>query len=250
MIENPKIASLCPQAWASFPGFSVLFTSAGEVDRYNPFVQALRQFTDNLDKTENGLALQNHSDYHVTAWDGVNPANLDLLTPSLRPLAESILEKMPASLSIQNEFFDEIMASDLYQVKWELSFEFRDLSVVRNSTLAARLKIERKYEEEFTSFCLCRKALNKRFRDRFNHQNFDNYEPHITLGYFADTYHAELAKAHVRNWSSQIQQKISEFTLATSGVEIHGFQDMGRFISRSDLKLHNKEKGGGICFTN
>jgi len=241
MTRNSKIASINPPVWASFPGFSVLFQQSSDVERSRHFYQALSKFTKSLPGTNGGLVFQEETNYHVTAWDGINSSNVDLLAQSSRSLATSLLQCLPASLSAPNVFFDVVMASKLYQNRWSLSFDFKDLSVIRNTSLAARLKVKKGYEREFLSFCSCRNALNREFREKFGHQNYDNFEPHVTLGYFFETDHAEHAKDRITDWSNLVREDVAGLSLPVSDVEIYGFQDMAAFIPRSDLKIQYKE---------
>ena len=80
------------------------------------------------------------------------------------------------------------------------------------------------------AFCAARGGRAAAFARRFGPTVREPYEPHVTLGYFADPGGARRARRVLPTWSEAAQAAAKGTTLRLTRARLHGFTDMGTFV--------------------
>ncbi|UCC61495.1 MAG: hypothetical protein JSV36_11850 [Anaerolineae bacterium] len=254
-ITNSKIAGLEPR-WAPFRGFSLLFDNPGQslsamgeewLKVYcspgeNQDLQLYRSFAKFLDEIGR-LELTNTYlfcplppySYHVTAWDGLNDGNAQDVSARYHSKLESFLENLPSLLLTDQEFTRDIQGSPLViNTNRSISFRFSELAKWGNRVLVARLRpADQDSARELDRFVADRQALSANFQERFGIQMRSDYSPHVTLGYFANEEHAELATPQLARWYESAKKKVSHLTVTFSRISLYGFTDMVTFFRKA-----------------
>ena len=207
-----------------------------------------------------GLALIPPRAFHVTALDGINTGNLESVAPAYQDEARRYLAGLPETLREQLSedqlpgeeppgeqltreqptgeglaggppaFVRQLTASALARQTWRLTFELRDLVIWGASALAARLCPTAAAEAEVEAFCAARRELASSFARRFGPTVREPYEPHVTLGYFADPGGARRARRVLPTWSEAAQAAAKGTTLRLTRARLYGFTDMATFV--------------------
>lgn len=217
-----------------------------------------------------GLALVPPRAFHVTALDGINTGNLESVAPAYQDEARRYLAGLPETLREQLSedqlpgaqppgeqlpreqlpreqlireqptgerpageppaFVRHLMASALARQTWRLTFELRDLVIWGASALAARLRPTAAAEAKVEAFCAARRELAASFARRFGPTVREPYEPHVTLGYFADPGGARRARRVLPTWSGAAQDAAKGTTLRLTRTRLYGFTDMATFV--------------------
>lgn len=253
-ITNSKVSGFEPQ-WAPFRGFSLLFDnpdkSVSSMERDwlkvdcpsdgNEYPQLYRGFVEFLNEIGRHSLTNTYlfchlpsSSYHVTAWDGLNDGNVQGVLASYRLKLGNFLKNLPGSLLADKEFTNEIYDSPLItSTNWSITFKFNKLAKWGNQVLVARLMpADQDSEREFKRIVDDRKALCVRFRERFKVKMRSSYSPHVTLGYFANEEHAELATPQIDRWTKLAKGKVGHQTITFSSISLYGFTDMVTFFKR------------------
>ena len=127
-------------------------------------------------------------------------------------------------------FVRQLTASALARQTWRLTFELRDLVIWGQSALAARLRPTAAAEAEVEAFCAARRELAASFARRFGPTVREPYEPHVTLGYFADPGGARRARRVLPTWSGAAQAAAKGTTLRLTRARLYGFTNMATFV--------------------
>ncbi len=246
-ITNEKVAGFVPR-WASFRGFSILFDPPGdaltpmgpclhlacdvEADPALGFYKALR---DGLARLDPDLLTAAYlfcplppPSYHVTVWDGANDGNATFVAPDKRPALEQLLAGLPDSLALPHEMTAPALASPLVRRDWDIEFRFDRLAI--RGALVARLSPTEASAEAFAAFVEERHRLNDFVHETFGIATYEDYTPHVSLGYFASREGAQLARPCLPDWNALFEERMQGLTLSFRRAGLYGFTDMATFF--------------------
>ena len=243
-LTNPRIASLTP-TWASFRGFTLLFDNPGhglganagdrvlttdpETDFYKAVRTALAEIDSERQAAEFGLCWLPADTYHVTAWDGINDANVADVTPQYSDQANEFLTGLPHSLREPAPF---TLFAEEHLCDWQrpLTFRFESLVNWRNHALGAQLCPVTEGRANFAAFEARRAMLNDGFHAEFGTKASSEYGPHSTLGYFANEDDAERSHAQLAAWQSVFVHRLHGHVLRLQQISLYGFTNLTHFV--------------------
>lgn len=252
-ITNAKVAGFIPR-WADFRGFSILFdppgdglTSTGpyltlacdvEADPELGFYRALR---DGLTRLDPDLLASAYlfcplppPSYHVTVWDGANDGNKSFVAPDRRPALDRLLAGLPDALAQPHEMTEAALASPLVRrPDWDIEFRFSHLSI--RGALVARLVPTEASQEVYAEFVGERHRLNDSFHEAFGIVAYEDYTPHVSLGYFANREGAQMARPSLPDWNALFAERMQGLTLTFRQASLYGFTDMATFFKAAPL---------------
>ena len=254
-ITNEKVAGFIPR-WADFRGFSILFdpSSSGltpdgpcltlacdvEADPALSFYRALR---DSLARLDADLLTAAYlfcplppPSYHVTVWDGANDGNKSLVAPDRRPALDRLLAGLPDALTLPHEMTAPALASPLVRrPDWDIEFRFSHLSI--RGALVARLVPTEASQEVYAEFVGERHRLNNSFHEAFGIAAYEDYTPHVSLGYFASREGAQMARPNLPDWNALFAEQMQGLTLTFRQASLYGFTDMATFFKAAEPPL-------------
>ena len=111
---------------------------------------------------------------------------------------------------------------------WDIEFRFDHLAV--RSALVARLVPTEASENAFREFVEERRRLNSAYREAFGIATYDNYTPHVSLGYFANQEGVQAASPCLRDWNTTFTEQMQGQTVTFRQASLYGFTDMGTFF--------------------
>ena len=243
-ITNDKIAGLSPR-WKRHPGFSLLFDNPGEslklsgahqrlaTSRTIPFYQCLYDavVASSIGEASTFCILP-YASLHITAFDGLNVGNVEASTPPACERARDYITRLPDSLGERPPFVRHLSRSMLAARSWKLIFGVKDLVIWSESALAARLRPTYGAYTEFERFKRMYQRLSQSYAERFGVTARTPYEPHVTLGYFANRPAARRARRLFGDELDAIARATEEKRLQLSRVRLYAFTDMGTFVCR------------------
>ena len=228
-ITNPKLAGLEPR-WAPFRGFSLVFDPPED----DAFLGALRA---GLAELENDaliarfyLRLLPAASFHVTAWDGVNEAKLAEVAPEFRAAWERFLQA-GAAKPFPEDLFRDVQASELLTCPdWDLRLRCGRIENWSNVSLVAHLEpVDDAVGASLERLRAARDALSEAFGRRFGVRPHPDYEPHVTLGYFANGDLAARSAAAVARWDAALRSATAGHVLTLRRLHLSVFADMTSF---------------------
>lgn len=249
---NPKIESPGYVAkWARFRGFSLLFDNPdiefSKNKRYQPldsnvdmidsleFYRALRDALDELDinwlvNSASFCPLPSNT-YHVTVWDGLNDGNAGDIDAEQRNDLLDFFDRLPDRLNQDEQFTRPVYDSTLLTMKdLNITFKFGKLANWGNIALLCVLDIVDEDRDVFARIADQRKILANLYRERFGIALYNEWVPHITLGYLYDPQAGSNTLAHIENWSGHFKGKTDGLTITYQQIGLYGFTDMATFI--------------------
>ena len=228
-ITNPKLAGLEPR-WAPFRGFSLVFDPPED----DAFLGALRA---GLAELENDaliarfyLRLLPAASFHVTAWDGVNEAKLAEVAPEFRAAWERFLQA-GAAKPFPEDLFRDVQASELLTCPdWDLRLRCARIENWSNVSLVAHLEpVDDAVGASLERRRAARDALSEAFGRRFGVRPHPDYEPHVTLGYFANGDLAARSATAVARWDAALRSATAGHVLTLRRLHLSVFADMTSF---------------------
>ncbi|NCD21912.1 MAG: hypothetical protein EOL90_03095 [Spartobacteria bacterium] len=228
-ITNPKLAGLEPR-WAPFRGFSLVFDPPED----DAFLGALRA---GLAELENDaliarfyLRLLPAASFHVTAWDGVNEAKLAEVAPEFRATWERFLQA-GAAKPFPEDLFRDVQASELLTCPdWDLRLRCGRIENWSNVSLVAHLEpVDDAVGASLERLRAARDALSEAFGRRFGVRPHPDYEPHVTLGYFANGDLAARSATAVARWDAALRSATAGHVLTLRRLHLSVFADMTSF---------------------
>jgi len=167
--------------------------------------------------------------YHVTAWDGANDGNKSFVAPDRRPALDRLLAGLPDALAAPHDMTEAALASPLVcRPDWDISFRFDRLAI--RGALVARLSPTEDSQEAFAEFVKERHRLNDFFHEAFGVGAYEDYTPHVSLGYFAGREGAQMARPSLPEWNALFAQRMQGLTLTFQRAGLYGFTDMETFF--------------------
>lgn len=251
-ITNEKVAGFTPR-WAQFRGFSILFDNPGDcltplgpclhltcdVDA-DPALGFYKALHDSLARLDPDLLTTTYlfcplppPSYHVTVWDGGNDGNVVQVVSDRRPALERLLLALPDALALPQEMTETALASPLVRRhEWDIKFRFDRLAV--RGALVARLSPTEASQEAFAAFVEERHRLNNFVQETFGIGAYEDYTPHVSLGYFASREGAQLARLCLPDWNALFAERMQGSTLSFRQASLYGFTDMATFFKAAE----------------
>jgi hypothetical protein len=262
-VTHKKIIDCSPR-WRRYPGLSLLFDNPEgswapddslwrlDTSRDVMFYRAVDEAvtTAGLRALE-GLCWLPYASLHVTALDGIHVGNVAELPPALQPKARRYLNRLPGSIRSastpesprpeshkrpapeQPAFVTHLQPSALTETHWPLAFEADRLVIWGASALALRLRPAPGTEAAYQQLTQAREALRQSYAEQFGVAARALYEPHVTLGYFANPQaarHAQQQAELLGTVSSALRDKTAGAArLQLARVGLYGFTDMATF---------------------
>lgn len=56
------------------------------------------------------------------------------------------------------------------------------------------------------------------------------YSPHVSLGYFANREHGQVAEARIEHWTETFREELKDSIVTYSSLDVYGFTDMASFF--------------------
>lgn len=248
-ITQNKVAGFEPR-WAPFTGFSVLFDNPGDsltvdgevskitcapaeggpLDLYFGLEKALVELDRDLLIRAYLFCPLPSSLYHVTVWDGINVDNISAVNPVVRSTWSAFLDALPRSLDAPPTSMQVITGSALSGWCGSISFQFEKLTIWGNQVLVARLRPKGNVSEaSLEDLSVRRRELSESAERDFGVHFLQSYSPHISLGYFANQEHGQLAHARLEHWTERFQVTLQAAVITYESLDVYGFTDMASF---------------------
>lgn len=252
-ITNNKLAGI--NKWANFPGFSLLFDNPG--DNYILLDGGLTKVNCNKDELKSIFYSKLHeklseiildfpannylfcplplSSYHVTFWDGVNCDNERRLNQDCFHLFHNYLNGFFSSFQT-TQIFHSLIDSSLLSLNSNMGIEFEfDKLTNWGKVLVARLKPkENDSIDRLNKITAERNKLTINFKDEYGdifNENWNEYSPHVSLGYFANQdYSKLLEKDFLEKCEEKFRKELFGLSIKFSSISFYGFTDMTTFF--------------------
>lgn len=249
-ITNPKVSSVAPLGWKTYPGLSILYDhpesaalsgveplEAASPPGYGDLVlyRRLREVAEAIARPtgadEGGLCPLPRYAYHVTLCDGVNEGTRAHVHPEVRAEVERTLDELPDSLLWANPVTRLLRDPDLFWSVWSnpVTFRVEALSVwghvlVANLGPANERSVAAKATHEAT-----RNELAARLRTRLG-LRVQGWRPHLSLGYFANEHAAARARDRViPRWQEDVRTRTEGLSVTFRSASLYAFTDMVSF---------------------
>lgn len=206
-------------------------SAGGLLDLYSGLAEALEELdVDLLIRTYLFCPLP-PSSYHVTVWDGINDGNIRSVAPVIRSDWTAFLTGLPGSFATPPPSMQVVTGSALKNWSGSISLKFDRLALWGNQVLMARLQpVEDGSKRSLSNLCAKRTELSEEAGNTFGLDFSRGLSPHISLGYFANQEHAQLAHCRVEDWTDQFRKILSDSRITYQSCEVYGFTDMTSFF--------------------
>lgn len=260
-ITQDKVAGFEPR-WATYPGFSLLFDNPGastsraddllkvacsplagtELDFYFRLAKTIDDLDRSLLFTAYLFCPLPPASYHVTVWDGVNAGSVSSMRAELRPEWTAFLTDIPNSLHRPPQSMSVVASSALVRESFrDIKFQFDKLTIWGNQVLVTRLApADEESKERLRGLSTARATVCDAASRHLGLASSHSYSPHVSLGYFANREHGELAHAHVADWTDRFRQNLEGSTITYCSLDVFAFTDMANFY-----KLPSTQPGEG-----
>lgn len=232
-ITHPKITSLEPR-WAPFPGFSLLFDNpdASGLDLYRRLAAALAELDRDQSLRRLLLCPLPPASYHTTVWDGINTENLAEVTAALQPEWTAFLQGLPETLPSPPPSICPVTEAPLMtQPAAPIRFRFDRLCLWGDAVLVARLApADGTSAARLNELCAARADLSSTARQTLGISAGPDYEPHVSLGYFANRTLGQQAQASLTDWSAHFEAHLSGSMITYTSIGLYAFTDMANFF--------------------
>ena len=84
--------------------------------------------------------------------------------------------------------------------------------------------------EALSVFAEKRSELSECYKEVFGIAPYEAYEPHVSLGYFANAQIAEGTGAFIESWDNVMRKKMDGLVLQLETISLYGFTDMATFF--------------------
>lgn len=252
-ITNNKVAGFQP-TWASFRGFSFLFDNPGdslalteEVEKidcksdsdvrllfYQRLQEALSRIGGDLLTNAYLFCPLPPSSYHVTVCDGINMDNLAAVLTEHHHEIAAFINGLPSTLVRIPESMKFLTDSNLATKSiGKITFKFRKLTIWGNKVMVARLEAANEEAARcLTDLVTARSELCQDMYKFLSVKVSHHYSPHVSLGYFANIEHGELATARLEVWTEVFTKTLAEADISYDSISFYGFTDMASFFRK------------------
>lgn len=254
---NSKIASYRAE-WARFPGFSLLFDNPGggfrdtehgallhcepHVDGQQVLLAAIADWAAEALNEDAfwrlGICATPVSSYHVTAWDGLNPALEARLTEPALSAARRCFAAFPANSEDEALFHAQLapVMADLSALL-PIRFQAAGLRTTPKVGLVVDLQpADPESAERLEAFQACRRSHAEHLSARWGAAYTTELQPHVTVAYYAnppDRPGLDDARcAAIASWQSGVTDSTQDLEIGFSGLGLYAFSDMARFYRR------------------
>jgi hypothetical protein len=250
-ITQNKIAGFEPR-WAPYPGFSLLFDNPGDsTSRIGDHLKIgcssepkgplklYFKLEDTINKLGRDLLIRTYllcplpgSSYHVTVWDGVNIDNVSSVHVAVRSDWVKFLQEIPHSLGTPPDSMAVVSKSELASRSFgSIGFQFKKLAIWGNQSLVAPLAAaDETSEARLEDLSDTREELCEEAGKKLGVRPSRSYSPHITLGYFANEEHGQLARAHLKDWTERFRSNLEGSVITYESLDMYAFTDMASFF--------------------
>jgi hypothetical protein len=249
-ITQNKVAGFEPR-WAPFAGFSALFDNPGSSLAVNGDLSKIAcvlaeggpldlyaRLEKTVEELDRDLLIRTYlfcplppSSYHVTVWDGINVDNIGSVKSAVRPDWSAFLDGLPFSLKAPPASLAVVTGSALRTWSDSISLQFDKLTLWGNQVLVARLRpADDRSERRLADLASRRADLSDAAGRELGLSFSRGYSPHISLGYFANREHGQLAETRVEHWTERFRARLKESIVTYSSLDIYGFTDMASFF--------------------
>lgn len=233
-ITQAKVAGLEPR-WSRFPGFSLLFDNPASAwtGFYSRLHEAMLQLAPEVTVDAHAFCPLPFDSYHVTVWDGVNAANLGALRAE-REAWTAFLAALPGSATAEPASIGVVRNSALAtQPCGPIRFTFLDLQNWFDEALVARLQPDGEDSaQRFARLVDARRALAAEAQHTLGMSPRERFQPHVTLGYFANGDGGARAREAHPAWQAQFAAALEGATLEFTSIGLYTFADMAAFQRR------------------
>ena len=228
-ITNPKLCGLEPR-WAPFRGVSLVFDPPEDDGFLGALRASLATLANDALIVDFYLRLLPSASFHVTAWDGVNDGKLAEVVPEFRAAWEGFLQARAAK-PFPEELFREVQASELLTcADWDLRLRCARIENWSNVSLVAHLEpADAAAAESLRRLRAARDALSETFGRKFGVRPHPAYEPHVTLGYFANANLAGTSAPDVARWDAALRAATTGHILTLRRLHLSVYTDMTSF---------------------
>ena len=257
-ITQNKVAGLEPR-WAAFPGFSLLFDNPGastspaddllkiacplqpgsELDFYFRLAETINDLDRDLLISTYLFCPLPPTSFHVTVWDGVNVDNESSVVPELRAEWTTFLTGIPESLHRPPASMSIVADSELMTKSFgNIRFQFEKLTIWGNQVLVSRLAPDEESKERFRSLSAARASLCDESKRHLGVAPIQSYSPHVSLGYFANREHGQVADARLADWTDRFRRNLDGSSITYSSLDVYAFTNMASFYKLAGTHLH------------
>jgi hypothetical protein len=249
---NLKIAGFSP-VWATYRGFSLLFDNSSD-GLASPGVHFYDRLNECLEKLQHdgGRSILTtaflfcplpREAYHVTVWDGISDGNISKVKAGGRLQAADFLAQLRDSPDRESpcdvpNFLEMVLRHQLVSFSRTITLSFAGLRIWGNDVLVATLRPgvsagtdahSRASTEVYAGMLGLRADLNGAFAGEHGVAARDEYVPHVSLGYFANAEHAELAKPRLADWNATFQDTMAGLQVRFTSIGLYTFTSMAQF---------------------
>ena len=248
-ITHDKVLGFAP-LWAPFNGFSLLFDNPDKglsplqqnselmkLDSVSshPSLKLYQAFVDTLKGIDTHLLTNTYlfcplppSSYHVTVMDGLNVRHIAKMTSLEKETLGNFVTGLPNTFHKNSESIRWASDSVLTQNRdWNITFQLDTLynwgsgmGVLLKPADAESAQILKEIKNQ-------REVLYENFPVEISHYE---YTPHVTLGYFANTESAQLARPLMSDWGKILEAATKDLTITYRSISLYGFTDMITFF--------------------
>ena len=247
-VNNKKVASFGPLEYAPFAGQTVLFDNPGrstiregdlsrlQCDLSDPSLNLYTKLKDALSEKVGIVRLMEEyrfcplpsNTFHVTLSDGINEGNISFLSKEVRAKMEEAFKDMPRMMQdCQLATFN----TEYFESRGPIGFRFSELTVFEGASpsLVATIEIaDASYKSVFDTLAAWRSSVD-RYWCRLGKPSSPEWIPHISLGYFADSYYVPHAKECLARWTDLMRKESEQALIEFRGASLYGFTDMVSF---------------------
>ena len=144
------------------------------------------------------------------------------------------LNGFPFGFPERSAILDAIYSSKLASASsWTLSFEFDRLAIWPNSALVATLApVDEASRVVLDTLLKERKQLSKTIGNLLGLDLKKEFKPHVSLGYFANSYFAGLGRKCLDRMDQVFQKNTENLFISFNTVSLYGFTDMVTFFKK------------------
>lgn len=223
MITNPKVKSLKPE-WAPFKGFSLIFDNPEPIctlyHELDKFVQENRQML--APYTFCPLPMDS---YHITLWDGLNDGNAGCLNVNDRSAFETCMRARDTNL---------LGPEVNIPMDCPMTFKVDRMTNWSNFVLVAQVvPADEDSHNVYNRLIQHRSELNDRYEEAFGFKpSSELYEPHISLGYFANGNKVEDSEEWIQVLNQTYLPGLMEYSITFESNSLYTFKEMAHFVKR------------------
>jgi hypothetical protein len=169
--------------------------------------------------------------YHVTAWDGINVANLAALPEPQRAVWGPSLAGLPGgAVQAAAPALRALTAHPGACWRGRLAVSVQGLSLWGEQVLVARLEpADAGSQAAYSAWAQERRALCAWAEAEWGLRSLPDPQLHVSLGYFMQPAGAQRFARHLQRWEQQLCDAARGLQVQFSATSVHAFSDMASF---------------------